>query len=309
MVKRNSFFQELTEDTDRIIDGRNRVYYCEGYRYYSDNAFRAISIKLPLTGTITYRSEKYSLELHPGQFLLTCKQPGKAFFDSELPVRSICVDINEHTFAEALECFALNNPGIGNLQHGHFRNPYSFWNTYLLKDSVLKDILLEIVSAVKDKRTEEFTEGMFLDIAEKIIRQEFLTSHSLQQLASVKSSTKKEVLKRLSIAKHFIDENYLSNPDIADIARYANLSQFHFFRSFKQAFGITPYQYILRKRLAHAKMLIEANTTVLTAAVKCNFPDIFSFSKTFKKHYGYPPSAVKNMPVENTGMPVIKQAK
>jgi AraC-like DNA-binding protein len=294
MEKRPVYFQELTESTTRILDGANRVYYCEGYRYYSENAFRTISIKLPLTGSLYYKTEKHSLELHTGQLLVTCKQPGKAFFDNDTPVRSICVDINEHTFAEALECFMLNNGGNDFLQPGYFRNPYAFWNTYQLKDSLLKDELHEIVSAIKESSTDTFDETIFLRLSERVILQEYKTLESLQQLGSVKSSTKKEILKRLNQAKNYMDENYRSNPDIVEIARFSNLSQFHFFRSFKQAFAITPYQYILRKRLEYAKSLIENNTSVLTAAVKSNFPDIFTFSKTFKKHYGYPPSAVKN---------------
>src|SRR6476646_2645882 len=91
--------------------------------------------------------------------------------------------------------------------------------------------------------------------------------------------------------KQFMDDNFLTVNDISEVAQASNLSEFHFFRSFKQAFGITTYQYILNKILDLARtMLRDGDASITTIASTCNFPDLFTFSKAFKRHFGISPS-------------------
>jgi AraC-like DNA-binding protein len=98
-------------------------------------------------------------------------------------------------------------------------------------------------------------------------------------------------LRRLKIARQYIDDEFLNIADINQVATFCAMSEFHFFRSFKQAFGTSPYQYLLGKRLQLAKELIIAGHLSMTAiATHCNFPDIFTFSKAFKRQFEVAPS-------------------
>ena len=88
-----------------------------------------------------------------------------------------------------------------------------------------------------------------------------------------------------------MDDNFLTIDDVTEVALASNLSEFHFFRSFKQAFGITTYQYILNKKLELARtMLHDKNSSITAIASVCNFPDLFTFSKAFKRRFGIAPS-------------------
>src|SRR5690349_15823052 len=64
-----------------------------------------------------------------------------------------------------------------------------------------------------------------------------------------KEQTKQDIFERLMLALDYIDNNYLNNPPVKTIAKASCLSKSHFFRLFKQAFVISPYQYILNKKL------------------------------------------------------------
>lgn len=44
---------------------------------------------------------------------------------------------------------------------------------------------------------------------------------------------------------------------LADLAALLNMRQFHFSHLFKQAIGITPYQYLLQQRIERAKQLLK----------------------------------------------------
>jgi AraC family transcriptional regulator len=137
------------------------------------------------------------------------------------------------------------------------------------------------------------TEETFLALAEKVVLHERSNYKCLNNLKSVRSSTKQELLKRLLQGKDYINDNFLKNPGIAEIVKHCNMSSFHFFRSFKQAFGYSPYQYIINRRLDHAKLMIRTGESFTAIAAQCGFADLFSFSKAFKKSFGISPSEYK----------------
>jgi AraC family transcriptional regulator len=294
MVQESNFYQHLTKDTQRVADGKSRIYYSELNQYYSTNAFRNFSIKLPLQGVVNYRTDKQEYNLAPDQFLLISKQSGKVFFDSGVTVKSICIDISYATFAEAFTIFAGKKEiNLENLQAKYFLSPDFFEHVYQVDDSPLGKSLTALTATLKNEYSNEINAETFFNLTEEIVFHQYENFRSMNALLSAKTSTKKEILKRLLKAKHFIDENYLLNPGIAQIAAVANLSEFHFFRSFRQAFSITPYHYMLQKRLEHSHTFIKKGQPLDDVATACSFPDIFSFSKAFKKKYGYPPSFFK----------------
>ena len=86
-------------------------------------------------------------------------------------------------------------------------------------------------------------------------------------------------------------DNFLSIQKIEDVAKAASMSEYHFYRSFKQVYGYSTYQYLTLLRLQLAKQLLEEGTEkVKIIAKKCLFPDQFTFSKAFKRWYEVSPS-------------------
>ena len=133
----------------------------------------------------------------------------------------------------------------------------------------------------------------FYQLSETIIADQVPIFKQLQAIPSIKSATKKDLFKRISLGKEYI-ENYFFLPlTIEKIAKESCMSEYHFFRLFKIVFGISPNQYIIQKRLEHGqKILKQDRYLVSTAAVESGFSDIFTFSKAFKKHFGYSPSGI-----------------
>ena len=287
---------QLIAEGDKVInDGQNRIYYAEVYEYFSKDAFRNFSIKIPIQGAVHYKTEQKEYELLPNSFLLSYRQPGKATIDSPTIVRSLSIDIKLETIEQALDELVESDYDLCGLEASYFFSPDFFENVYSMKSKLGKD-LNSLVHGLLDN-TITVTEDTFLTIAKKVVLQELDNFKSLNNLRSIRSATKKELLKRLLKGKDFIDENYLGNPGMIDIVKQSNMSEFHFFRSFKQAFGYSPYQYMMKKRLEHATLLINKDETFTTIALKCGFPDLFTFSKAFKRAYGSSPSSYKNKEV------------
>ena len=57
-------------------------------------------------------------------------------------------------------------------------------------------------------------------------------------------------------AKDLIDARYAEPLDVAELARAAHLSTAHFSREFRRAFGETPHQYLLTRRMERAAALL-----------------------------------------------------
>jgi AraC-like DNA-binding protein len=85
-------------------------------------------------------------------------------------------------------------------------------------------------------------------------------------------------------AKDVIDREYARPLDVAALAREAHASTAHFSRSFKQAFGETPHQYLRRRRIERAKELLrESELSVTEVSLEVGFQSLGSFSTTFRE--------------------------
>jgi transcriptional regulator GlxA family with amidase domain len=88
-----------------------------------------------------------------------------------------------------------------------------------------------------------------------------------------------------------IDRCYGEPLDVPALARSAVASPKHFIRSFRAAFGETPHQYLLRRRVERAKELLRAtDASVTEVSLEVGFRSLGSFSTAFRSLAGEPPS-------------------
>ena len=92
------------------------------------------------------------------------------------------------------------------------------------------------------------------------------------------------------VMKNYIEQNLVHSISIDDIAANAHLSASRAIHVFKEAFGISPYQYYLTQRLELAQsMLLYTELSVQEIADRLGFLDYHHFSNSFKKVYGVSP--------------------
>jgi AraC-like DNA-binding protein len=96
--------------------------------------------------------------------------------------------------------------------------------------------------------------------------------------------------KRLCRARDFIGGAHEQNVQLADMARAAGLSPYHFLRLFRRAMGETPHAYLTRVRLDHAKKVLARGGTVTEACFDVGFSSVGSFSALFTREVGVAPS-------------------
>ncbi|MFC4136605.1 helix-turn-helix transcriptional regulator [Hamadaea flava] len=91
-----------------------------------------------------------------------------------------------------------------------------------------------------------------------------------------------------------MDRDFAEALDVPALARQALMSPGHFARSFRAAFGETPYSYLMTRRIERAKALLrrgDLSVTDVCFAVGCT--SLGSFSSRFTELVGETPSAYR----------------
>jgi AraC-like DNA-binding protein len=102
------------------------------------------------------------------------------------------------------------------------------------------------------------------------------------------------IARHLLRAKDLADARYGDALTVADMAAAAALSPAHFSRSFKAAFGESPHQYLLTRRLERAaSLLLATDWTVAEVGVAVGAQSIGSFTTSFRRMYGVTPQAYR----------------
>jgi AraC-like DNA-binding protein len=95
-------------------------------------------------------------------------------------------------------------------------------------------------------------------------------------------------------AKDLIDARYRDPLDVPALARAARLSAAHFSREFRRAFGETPHQYLLTRRLERAAALLRSTDhTVADICFTVGLSSVGSFTTSFGRTYGMTPTAYR----------------
>jgi AraC-like DNA-binding protein len=95
-------------------------------------------------------------------------------------------------------------------------------------------------------------------------------------------------------AKDLVDARYREPLDVRALARAAHLSPAHFSREFRRAFGETPHQYLLTRRLERAAALLRnTDRTVADICMTVGLRSVGSFTTTFGRVFGVSPTAYR----------------
>jgi AraC family transcriptional regulator len=102
--------------------------------------------------------------------------------------------------------------------------------------------------------------------------------------------TRKEIYRRLSLAKEYLYSNFDQKISTHELATYSCMSATHLIRSFRMAYHTTPHQFLINIRLKHAEFLLK-NTfhpiNKIVSTVGLDSPS--TFIKLFKMRYKVTP--------------------
>jgi AraC-like DNA-binding protein len=91
-------------------------------------------------------------------------------------------------------------------------------------------------------------------------------------------------------AKEFIREHHTEDLSLPQVAQFANVSPFHFCKSFKRATGLTFTNFLSRVRIERSNLLINPQLRVSEIAYEVGFQSLTHFNRVFQKLLGQSPT-------------------
>jgi AraC-like DNA-binding protein len=93
-------------------------------------------------------------------------------------------------------------------------------------------------------------------------------------------------LARAAEIARYIDDNFTGRMTIADQAALAGLSRSRYLRVFRRATGVSPHQYVLRRRLCcAAERLVATDDPVTSICFEVGFGDLSNFTREFRREF------------------------
>jgi AraC-like DNA-binding protein len=268
---------------------RNAIRFSNIKKLETACPFSGLGVKYVASGEEIYYANDKKYKVKVGEYII-----GNEFTKSIVQinnnesVQGLCIDISSEIISEVAEFHDVNGTELKEF----LLSDQFFVNRYNIKNTTLGYSLVEINESIKTRihDMQFLKEELFYSLAESIITdQRFIFNH-LNKMDFKKANTNEEVFRLLLKAKERLDLHAIKNLSLEEISSAAGISKYHFIRLFKNVFGLSPYQYQIRRRLENAKLEILKGVSILDTAFAYGYADLASFSKAFKQAFGQSPS-------------------
>ncbi|WP_218221200.1 helix-turn-helix transcriptional regulator [Nesterenkonia sp. Act20] len=114
-------------------------------------------------------------------------------------------------------------------------------------------------------------------------------------MGSSREEQRRRTLELMRRVRDRIDRDYARPLDVEELARSVHLSGGYLGRQFKQAYGESPYSYLMTRRVERAMTLLRrADMTVTEVCFAVGFSSLGTFSTRFTELVGVPPSTYRS---------------
>jgi AraC family transcriptional regulator len=250
----------------RVIDFRCRA--GPGHRPYPE-AFEDYSLSYVRKGTFGLEARDLSADLAPGGFLV-----------GAMGDEYICT--HEH-HAGGDECLSFHYPAAALEQFECDRA----WRTGVVPPGSPLTAVAEWAQASAEGRNDAGLDELALLIAGRYAA---LVTQTAPRTARPSARDRGRAVE----AALWIDEHAHEDIELAQAARMAGLSSYHFLRVFAAVIGVTPHQYVVRTRLRRAaRLLLNDRLSVTEVAFEVGFNDVSNFVRSFHRAAGVAPGVFR----------------
>lgn len=251
-----------------------------------------LSVKSFAGGAARYRTARGRYAVDEGSWLIINDQEPYAIdFESATPMRSTVVFFPAdwagrvaRAFAERVETL-LDEPD-------NAAPPPRFLETVMPDDGEVAPRLRRIDAACREKAAPEgWLEEELRDLLAAMLLSQSEHRRRAARLPATRAATRAELYRRVCRGRDFLREAASDAPSLADAARAAGLSPYHFQRTFKTAFGATPHAFATERKLEQARRLLESRAMPATeVAAAVGYESYGAFHAAFVRRFGAPPS-------------------
>ena len=163
----------------------------------------------------------------------------------------------------------------------------------------LRNVVVQLIHAVRGALREDDDEiRISLARASELLRlaPDVGTDSEALMRGSIPSASIRGGLAPWQVRKiaTFVESHLDSTIHTYDLAKLVRLSRFHFCRAFRQSFGVSPREYIMRRRIELAQgLMLTSSMSLGQIAAESGLPDQAYLNKLFRRFVGESPGAWK----------------
>jgi AraC family transcriptional regulator len=160
-----------------------------------------------------------------------------------------------------------------------------------LVSPVLRFIRLHVLRGIDD---EAWYDEQLNFLLERMLAHRDGLIERIDALELIRTSTRREIFRRISLATDYLHSNYRQPIDLESLGKAACLSKYHFLRLFTRVHGITPHQYLLRKRAKTALRLLQTTPLdVCEIASSVGFAQRHALLRQMRRWTGLSPREIR----------------
>ncbi|MFA4868357.1 MAG: AraC family transcriptional regulator [Pedobacter sp.] len=275
-----------------LVNGAEIIRECTYSSVYHELTGK-YALHVVLTGEVNFSIEKRNITLVPGSFIFinpdTTYTKGIA---SENEANMLTV-LFEPDFIQEFECSNLFKEYLSSeysVSFDHRETPLLEFICPLLGD--MKFNVMQLIKHMETENADPLVLGEYLNHA-------LLDYYELYDIEVIKrkaalpflnGNTKTEILRRLSVARDYMISNYKERIQLDKIAQTSCLSVNHLLRTFKQAYQLSPHQFLTKVRLHQAKHLLKNTDYPVSEIVDIvGFECPSSFIRLFRNSFNVTP--------------------
>jgi AraC family transcriptional regulator len=268
----------------RVLHERAKAFHWSGQG--------SMSIKSFYNGTAQYRLNSGTAIVDSQRYLLlNHQQPYSITIDSQSEVESFCVFFSPELMKRT--AFEYVSPEVKALDHPMF---HPVETLELVDQTYWHDDLVTPALLSLRKGFQTFgSDPLWLDEQLHRLLRTVMMLHTdtltrMNKISSRRSSTRQELFRRVSVARDVIMEQFRETLTLETLSQWAMLSPNHLIRTYKQAFGVTPHQHVVRLRLDEAgRLLRTSKLSISDICAVVGFESLGSFSAVFRRETGLSP--------------------
>jgi len=271
----------------------NFIVDTQARKAYFPRHWGPLSVKCAFRGAEVFEVDRVRYGVNSRSYLiLNTGQLYSSAIDSATDIETFTIFFNPRFADRVLASLALPEDRLLDEPNRTMGGQVTFFEGLHPHDAIVSPVLQRMRLLPRQGEVSAgWYEEHFHLLLERMLQAHRGLCQEVERLECKRKTTRVEIYRRLREARDYMDANYTRSIDLREISGEACMTQHHFLRLFKQAFNVTPHQYLTSKRLARAQRLLQTTEMPVTQiCTSIGFESIGSFSNLFRHRFGVPPS-------------------
>jgi AraC family transcriptional regulator len=280
-------------DYSRTLRNNNKIFSETRAHRQQSQCTTDMCFRFALTGNEQFNMGRRELSIYPDSFLLLNK--GTQYtskIDSDTPVESFSIAFDQAFLKDFNLAHTLPTSKLLDSAGEISADVFDFNETIYPLSGDMRFNIRHLKQHMDNGLQDELLINEYLH--HSLINYYRIYTHEIsdkaEKLSFTNQTTRVEILKRLNLAKDYMYTNYNKNISLEELAKHAYLSVNHLLRTFKQAFNLSPHQFLIQLRLQRSRILLKTTKYPINEIVcLVGFECPSSFIRLFKNRYSITP--------------------